>query len=146
MSYNVGRTRARAHLKIALSTEDKEAQLRRLEQALETNAFDKHLTRELESATNQARELALKLGKETAAPPRSRQRDDETDKKASTKSKKQGSKSDKKADATSVTSTVKPAEEQVLNDGDIAAQEAAATRIQAITRGKQTRKQMTQDE
>jgi len=59
--YNVGRTRARAQLKLALKTEEEETQLRRLQQALDSNRFDQCLSTELDDAARQARELARKL-------------------------------------------------------------------------------------
>mmetsp|Transcript_32269 Transcript_32269/g.57056 ORF Transcript_32269/g.57056 Transcript_32269/m.57056 type:complete len:226 (+) Transcript_32269:125-802(+) len=138
--YNVGKSRARAHLKLALSTEDKEAQLRRLGQALESNRFDRTIRRELENAENQARELALKLGKDPASA-RARQTEDEQPGKAasSPKSKKRSSKPTEKEEV-EMSSTVRETEEPSFEyDAEM---EAAATKIQAIQRGKQTRKNL----
>merc|ERR1712107_806441 len=62
MPYNVGRTRARGQLKLALTTEEETSQLRRLHEALDSNRFDRYLSRELGNAAMTARELSRRLG------------------------------------------------------------------------------------
>lgn len=132
--YNVGKSRARAHLKLALSTEDKEAQLRRLEQALDSNRFDRRLARELESAENQAKELALKLGKRPAS---ARGAEDAQPGNAAPPAKPKKLAQKKEAE---MSSTVRQPEDPAqATDAEM---EAAATKIQAIQRGKQTRRNM----
>lgn len=54
--YHVGKSRAKEQLKIALSTHDKETQLRRLEQALESNRYTR--SRDVGAAQEQARVLS----------------------------------------------------------------------------------------
>lgn len=54
--YHVGKSRAKEQLKIAMSTHDKETQLRRLEQALETNRYTR--SRNVGTAQEQVRLLS----------------------------------------------------------------------------------------
>jgi len=54
--YHVGKNRAKEQLKVALSTHDQETQLRRLEQALESNRYTR--SRDVWTAQEQARVLS----------------------------------------------------------------------------------------
>lgn len=61
VAYNPGRTRNRAQLRAALATEDREAQLRRLCVAVESNRFDGAVRRDIEIAEEQAETLRKQL-------------------------------------------------------------------------------------
>jgi len=130
--YNVGRTRARAQLKLALTTEEETSQLRRLQEALDSNRFDRCLVRELENATIQAKELSRKLGLE-GDEPEVKEPTRQPSKETSAGSRKgfKKSKTQRQLDDSQGQTEAETEAEAELT----AKQSAAATRIQAIQRG-----------
>jgi len=137
--YNVGRQRARAQLKLGLMTEEETSQLRRLQQALDSNRFDKDVSRELDVAAMQARQLSRKFNDDDTYIDLLRPAPDpkEEDKKVKKKKAKEEAKATEASDAP-VAAEAEGEEE--LNEEEILAQEHAALRIQAIQRGKEGRK------
>lgn len=130
--YNVGRTRARAQLKLALTTEEETSQLRRLQEALDSNRFDRCLVRELENARVQAKELSRKLGLEGDEPEvkePTKQPSKETD--AGSRKGFRKSKTQRQIEESQGQTVAETEAEAELK----AKQSAAATRIQAIQRG-----------
>jgi hypothetical protein len=125
--YNVGKSRARAQLKVALSTEEEDSQLRRLNSAIDTNRYDKRLTYQLEAAKWQTKMLSRKLGYEPSLslePPL-------------------------QPGAAKPVVKAKPAaaaadDEEMPDEEIMAAQEMAAIRIQSLQRGKHGRRQAEQ--
>lgn len=135
--YNVGRQRARAQLKLGLMTEEETSQLRRLQQALDSNRFDKDVSRELDVAAMQARQLSRKFNDDDTYIDLLRPAPDpkEEEKKVQKKKTKEEAKATEACDA-----PVAAEGEEELNEEEILAQEHAALRIQAIQRGKEGRR------
>jgi len=142
--YNVGRTRARAQLKLALTTEEESSQLRRLNEALDSNRFDRYLSRELGNAAMTARELSRKLGHEEElqdfiAPLTNEGEQGEKKTKQKQAPEVQQASSTEAAGARQ--SELAQLALEADMEADLAQQELAAVRIQAIQRGKQGRKE-----
>lgn len=146
--YNVGRTRARAQLKLALTTEEETSQLRRLREALDSNRFDRCLARELETAESQAKELSRRLGYEEPDELPLFEETTEPAPKKKSKAKAKDEQAVPQGQAKPVEEAPAPSPDEDAFDAallaedpeEAAAQEAAACRIQAIQRGKQDRR------
>jgi hypothetical protein len=126
-------------MKLALTTEEETSQLRRLNVALDSNRFDHCLRRELDSSTIQAKELARKLGLADTAP---EDKLAEEQNLAKTRTAvycppAQDSSSLKEVDEKPVASAPTDVAQVDVSDPEL---EKAATKIQAIQRGKLARR------
>jgi hypothetical protein len=123
-------------LKLALTTEEESSQLRRLNEALDSNRFDPCLAYQLEAAGIQAKVLSRKLGMEPTE-------DEDVDIAVDSLQTKVDAPMQAKAQPTDA---AQPADDDYLPNfeemdaDELHAQETAATRIQAIQRGKHDRK------
>mmetsp|Transcript_13706 Transcript_13706/g.35213 ORF Transcript_13706/g.35213 Transcript_13706/m.35213 type:complete len:316 (-) Transcript_13706:148-1095(-) len=157
--YHVGRARARVQLRQAMDTNDEEAQLRRLEQALEIPAvqYDQALIPDLHKVVGQAAELSVRLnstlGKEDVVVPDQALLSSRALSSAfSGQLSKDGRRGDSKTSPSQpAAQAAAGAQEQEQEQDELAgledlgnAGEQSATRIQAAFRGKKDRKEVQQ--